>query len=478
MRNLNTNIIGQFGQEIELSFSYGNGVYGNDDVYRTRVSYDGEFFTTVMQCCEVVTPVVMHKGDVISNVTLKYILGNEDTSINYGDFIIADFEKDVESGNYTYTCYDQMVKSMIPYDLEFEGNYTLATFIKAIADRIGYEFDETVPFCNSSKIINSNPYDSNSTYRDVLEDLAQASASIVCIVGNTLTIRRSMNETTVTLDEDGLKSATINDYYSPLNSVVLSRGDVEDSVYARDEESIVANGLNEIKFDSNPLLDDTDDSIRLQSANNILNAVNGLNYYEYEIESFGIGVLELFDGFNLVLASSQTEDEPTYTTYHCYALHGDVLIEQGVNEKLGCEKPSGSQTDYSVATPEALATRAYVKVDKINNKINALVEDTEGRLSTLEQTAEGFTETISQINEDLTEQKTVYSRRVDGAYITSNDDNSYSKFTAKGMEIYSSGVKISEVTSDTHKAPSFTTDNWTMREEGYTFNIFRGDLDG
>lgn len=122
-----------------------------------------------------------------------------------------------------------------------------------------------------------------------------------------------------------------------------------------------------------------------------------------------------------------------------------------------------------------------INVDRNNNRITQLVEDiddAEEKISLLEQTADSISLTVSELNEDMQKQQTTFSVESDGAYIRQGREGYYSKFTDEGMQVFSNGEEIAEATADTFKAPSFTTTNWTMREEddGKVFNIFRGDL--
>lgn len=118
-----------------------------------------------------------------------------------------------------------------------------------------------------------------------------------------------------------------------------------------------------------------------------------------------------------------------------------------------------------------------VNVDRNNNRITQLVEDiddAEGKIAQIEQTASDITLSVSEVNESLEKQQTTFVVKTDGAYIQQGNEGDYAKFTQKGMEIYSNSNKIAEATADTFKAPSFTTDNWTIREEGNTLNFFKG----
>lgn len=478
MRNIEEGIVGSFGQEIDILFTYNGTAYDNENVYRVRVYYDANLFTSLMKCLELRTTENIVEGEIISDV--KAIITNTDgdtATIEYGDFIVYSNEKDEDTGLFDLTCYDNMLKTMVKYEYSPTYPITLKQYVKGLATLLGFRFDDTKSFVNDSLVIESTLYSEDDTYRNVLEDVAQATASITYFKGDELVIGYP-NITTYTMTESGLKQAKTSSKYGHINSVVLSRGDVEDSVYAQDMESILEEGLCEIKFDSNPFLDSENDNDRLTYARNILSKVITYQFDVFDCETFGTGVLEPLDVFTLQLTDEETEETKEYT---CLAVKNDVLFEQSFVETFNYEKPEATQTDYSIATEKEMIRKVYVKVDKQNATITSLVNDvgeaTE-KIAQVEQTADGITSKVASIEDDVVKQQTTFSIKEDGAYISNNNPNSYSKFADKGMEIYSERTKIAEATAETFKAPSFTTNNWTMREEenGKVLNFFRGEL--
>lgn len=99
-------------------------------------------------------------------------------------------------------------------------------------------------------------------------------------------------------------------------------------------------------------------------------------------------------------------------------------------------------------------------------------------ISLIQQTADQISLTVSELEGELIKQQTTFVVEADGAYIKQGRDGYFSRFTDSGMEVYSDNQLIARATAETFKAPSFTTDCWTMREEAdhKVFNIFRGAL--
>lgn len=163
----------------------------------------------------------------------------------------------------------------------------------------------------------------------------------------------------------------------------------------------------------------------------------------------------------------------------------DVLADKYRSIQIGNPRSNLASTlAQTITTTQNTSNKMIavdIRVDKAMGIISSVVEQVDENMtniSSLEQTATDISLSVSEVNENLEKQQTTFQVKSDGAYIQQGSDGDYAKFTAKGMDIYSNSNKIAEATADTFKAPSFTTTNWTMREEddGKVFNIFRGDL--
>ena len=112
--------------------------------------------------------------------------------INYGNFIVYSCEKMEEYNSYRIICYDKMLYAMKEYvDLNITYPITIRSYINAICTYLGLTFKNTnEEFTNYDKQIPEELYlDSNDktigyTFRDVLDELAQATASTICINNN------------------------------------------------------------------------------------------------------------------------------------------------------------------------------------------------------------------------------------------------------------------------------------------------------
>ena len=165
--------------------------------------------------------------------------------ISYGNYIVYKSEKQEDLNSYKITCYDKMLYSMVDYSgLDITYPITIRDYIDRICESINLTFkNKASTFVNYDKTIPSELFidaDGNSlgyTFRDVLDQLAEVTASTICIneTDDELEIRY-INTTNDTINEEYLKDINVNfgEVYGPVNSVVLSRSE-SDNIYAKDE---------------------------------------------------------------------------------------------------------------------------------------------------------------------------------------------------------------------------------------------------
>ena len=338
--------------------------------------------------------------------------------INFGGYLVAEEpEYNADTLSYTHKCFDKMIYAMKPYDgSEITYPISIKRYLTEIANKINIKIKQT-SFYNENQIIQSELYNGlGYTYRDVLDEIAQATGSIICINELDRLEVKYLNETNETIDDDFLKDINIEfkDKYGPINSVVLSRSAGSDNVYLRNEQSVRTNGLCEIKISDNQILNSNNRSNYLQG---ILNAVNGINYYINDFKSTGICYLELGDKYNIQIGNK---------TYNCVLLNDEIDITQGLEEQIHTDIPEPSQTDYTKADKtDQKINQTNLIVDKQGQQINATVT----RVSNNE-------ESISNLQIDVTGIHTEVSRKV-------GNDEVISKINQSAEQIQIEANKIS-----------------------------------
>lgn len=383
--------IKEYGKEITASFSCGGVIYRDDDIISMNPHYEGSLLGTVMKCLDIeikstlvgnasaIVGVAM-PGEAVAGVgdvgdasvihTPRFGVkapGDADYSyIEYGTHIVKEKKHDEEQQSIILECYDLMLKSMVPYDLslDYSEGVTVKDFLDAICDRLGWAKGYTT-FYNSGVFIDEEKYDSSDTFRDALDDIAEVAGGMIGFVGDELRVIYPTDHGEI-LDEENLKTLKIGKKYGPINSVVLSRTPQEDNIYNQDTDSITEHGMTEIRIENNQIID----SHREDFMAGICEALFGLSFELYELESFGIGYLSFGEIFSI-----QTADGAEHKTL---MLCDDLQITQGVTETSKLEEPETTNTDYSAASEtDKTLRKTILRVDKQDNEITALVSKTE-----------------------------------------------------------------------------------------------------
>ena len=333
--------------------------------------------------------------DRLNSTEVRMLQGFE--YVDLGDYLVAEEpEYNADTNNYLHKCFDKMIFTMKQYEpLEVNYPISIKNYLIALCNKTGLDFKIT-DFYNQDKEIQTDLYQNlEYTYRDILDEIAQATGSIICINKlNKLEIKY-INETNETISEDYLKDVDVSfaKKYGKINSIVLSRSAESDNVYLRDEESVAENGLCEVKIKNNQIMNFNDRSDYLQG---ILDALNGIEYYIIDLKSTGITYLEVGDKYNIKIGN---------TTYSCLMLNDEIDITQGLEEQIYTEMPEQSETDYTKADKtDQRINRTDLVVDKQQQQITATVsrvEANEENISSLQIDVDGIhTEVSKKVGND------------------------------------------------------------------------------
>ena len=179
----------------------------------------------------------------------------------------------------------------------------------------------------------------------------------------------------------------------PINSIVLSRAAGSDNIYKKDQDSIEANGLCEIKISDNQIMNNNDRSQFLQE---IADNLFGIEYYLNDYVSTGIMYYDLLDMYNVEIFGK---------TYNCLMLNDEQLITQGLEENIHTERPETSETDYKKAdTTDKKINKTNLIVDKQGQKIEGVISqigDRSEKTTTITADIDGLNSKVTNIA-DLT----------------------------------------------------------------------------
>ncbi len=204
-----------------------------------------------------------------------------------------------------------------------------------------------------------------------------------------------------TINEEYLKDISVKfgEKFGPVNSIVLSRSAESDNIYIQDEESIELNGLTEIKIKDNQFMNFNNRDLFLQD---LLETLDGLEFYINDFSSTGIAYLELCDLYNVEIEE---------TKYKCLMLNDTMEVSQGLTEDIFTELPEKTETDYKKSDKtDNRINQAFIIVDKQEQQIQALT-------SQVETLGDGYTkEEVNQLIQTATD-------GVTNKFITSGGNN-------------------------------------------------------
>lgn len=355
-------------------------------------SFSGNIFTSIMQKIEL----EVKGGNVLlENNILKPKYGlkvnNEYEYINYSDYNVYSSEINYDTDIVKTIAYDNMIKFMIGYELDkLNINFptTIGDLAQAICDYIEIELYST-DFFNADLTIDEDLFTTlNCTYRDVIDYICQATLTTAIIKDNKLYFK-SITETNKTITPQILKKFKIKQQFGGCNSLVLGRGDLNDNIYSKDDALIEQDGLQEIRFDNNEILDKRREKV----IDNMFNEIKGLKYYSFETKDLGIGIFEPVDFCSI--------EDLDGNTYKVLILNQSVTITSGCEGAMSADVPSTSTTKYQYATDsQKRQTKTEIIVNKQEQKITSIVEEQsqyEDKLTTIEQTVDSINQSVGDI---------------------------------------------------------------------------------
>ena len=393
-----------------------------ENINEIRYYFDGALYRSVMRCLE-----VKLKGDWTAkakkgllldslNLTVTHPEGDRAT-IGYGGFYIAEApEYDAAQNLTSIIAYDELYLSMQPYTASlWQSGITVKNYLIAILNKLGINYDTNSLslMANADKKITSEKFldienDSTEaayTYRDILDEIAKAS-------GVTFAFKNSLGgdpfklycikptESGYVIDESNLHSVTVGAKYGPVMGVVLSREPQEDNVIY---PSNLTDSQTAVKISNVEIMEDSgNDAYRETFIQGIYNNVKNTEYYLYDLDSFGIGFLNFGDIFTLKVCertNGTIGDEKEYKTIF---MRTDMTVGDGIKEKSKLEAPQATSTDYAAAsTTDKALKKTMLKVDKQEQRITALVKETDEKYSKLTQTVDGFETEIADTKNGL-----------------------------------------------------------------------------
>lgn len=389
--------IKKLGKQLDSVITYsigGNSVeLGSDELNSITPHFEGAILKSIMKQLDIDSNVTIPIGTVINcqfgvrvrDDAVQDYRDNYDY-INFGNYVVYDVEKQEDTNSYLITCYDKMLYSMVDYDdIGITYPITIRNYINAICGVLGLTFkNRNSTFANYNKQIPKELFLQDDgktlgyTFRDIFDQLAQVTASTICIneTDDELEIRY-INNTNDTINEEYLKDINVNfgEQTKAINTIVLSRSGGSDNVYY---PTTLPQNPVELKISDNQIMNGNDRSDYLPD---IYNKLNGFQYYLNDFTSTGICYYNLCDRYNVQIGNN---------TYSCVMLNDEVDITQGLEEYIHADLPEETQTDYKKAD----------KTDRRINQTNLIVDKQQGQIQALVDSTQDLTDYINVVEGD------------------------------------------------------------------------------
>lgn len=366
--------IKEMGRELDSKITYTlNGVnveLGKEQLNSITPTYQGALLKSVMKELDIDSNVYIPEKTIL-NYQFGVKVDGEYEYLNFGNYIVYKTEKQEDTNSYKLTCYDKMLYSMIDYEkMDITYPISIRDYIKAICDKLDITFaNASDVFANYDKQIQNELYlDENGnglgyTFRDVLDELSQVTASCICINNNDELEIRYINDTNDTIDEEFLKDVNVKfgEKFGAVNTIVLSRSAESDNVYYPE---VLPENPYEFKISDNQIMNFNDRSDYLPD---IYNKLNGLEFYINDFSSTGICYYELLDRYNVKIGDK---------TYSCVMLNDEINITQGLEENVFTEMPEETKTDYTKADKtDRKVNQTYIIANKQKNQIELVTSE-------------------------------------------------------------------------------------------------------
>jgi len=359
-------------------------------------SFDGQLFKTIMKQIEITVKNANEIKEKDINFKYGLLVDDKYEYIDLGNFFIKDVEDSKKKDEITVTGYDRMIRFMKNFkqsELQLTYPCKMLKLVQRMCEVCGVELF-SADFYNADLDVTEDFFTVQElTYRDVLEKIAQATLTTAFIEENKLNLYKVNDNAIEKIDKSYLTDLTIKENFGPVNALVLGRGDVEDNVEEKDQDSIKQNGRCEIRFDENEFIEFQREKV----IEGMFEQIKGLEYYSFEASDVGIMWLNPCACIEL----GDREDN----LYKSYYLKANITINTGITSDIEAEIPETTETEYKVTTKEEKKT---LKVERLAKKNEGLIQDLiqettehEEKLTKHEQTMDSITDKVSNMA-DLT----------------------------------------------------------------------------
>jgi hypothetical protein len=203
------NQLTELGRELRGVITYGNTTL-EEEIYSITPHYNADLLKSVMKQLDIELSVDIPLNTII-NCQIGIKVNNNYEMLNYGNYVVYKSEKQEDTGTYKITCYDKLLYSMKQNeDLGVDYPIKIKDYLIALGNKIGLSVANTTFYNQDMKIPSELYLGQEYTYRDILDEIAQATGSIICLNENDQIVVKYPTLTNDTIDEDYLKDINVD----------------------------------------------------------------------------------------------------------------------------------------------------------------------------------------------------------------------------------------------------------------------------
>ena len=220
-------------QAVKITYMIDNEekVLDSEDINSATPNYEASLLKSVMKGLDLDSNVDIPLG---TEINFKYgLLVNEEYEyLEYGNYIVYTSEKQEDTSSYKIKCYDKMLYAMKDYEkLDITYPCTIETFLEELCKKIGLNLNTDITKSETSgikltakfSVVLGKQHPSNLskhllddvftgigyTYRDVLDDIAEVTASTIYVINDTMYLGQ-IKATNDTINEEYINDTNVN----------------------------------------------------------------------------------------------------------------------------------------------------------------------------------------------------------------------------------------------------------------------------
>lgn len=321
---------------------------------------------------------------------------------------------------------------MIKFNTLYKDNMTypckLSELYISLCKQVGLEAGNT-NFINNNYMVLGNPFTNNEDCRTVLSNIAQLAGGFAKIgrdnkvyikslknISNLLTVKyvnamtvkelnltmvKALSEEKNNADEkiDGnnyFDDFEKNEQWGELNSLVVSLSSIDgENTTVQDKDNIKENGLTEITIQDNSFLINQEE--REKTIVPIWNSLKGIKYLPFKTQYYGYPYID--SGDMIYIQDTKDNGYISYVFNHTFKFNGS--FSGNINTPAMTKTQTAYKNTLDIKTKFKMAERS---IDKINGKIQDLVEETtenSEKITKHEQDINGITQSVSEVKTEI-----------------------------------------------------------------------------